>query len=120
VLKGGGDSHGDRGPPVPCNITTWDAGDIDVVCTPDAEGYAVVTSSPAAGWSVTVDGHAAEGLTADVLRRAVKIGPGMHHVHWRYAAPGMRAGLVLALVGLLGLIALWLGTRKLPPPLDVN
>jgi hypothetical protein len=120
VLRGGGESQGDRGPPVPCSLTTWHAGDIDVVCTPDSAGYAVVTSSPAAGWTVTVDGADAEWLTADVLRRAVKIGPGMHHVHWRYAAPGMRAGLVLALVGILGLLALWLGTRKVPPPLDVN
>ena len=120
VLNGGGESRGDRGPPVPCSITTWDAGDIDLVCTPDSDGYAVVTSSPAAGWTVTVDGNAADWLTADVLRRAVKIDAGMRHVQWRYAAPGMRAGLVLALVGLLGLLALWLGTRKVPPPADVN
>lgn len=120
VLKGGGESHGDRGPPVACGVTTWEPGDIDLVCAPQTDGYAVVASSPGAGWSVSVDGNAAEWLTADVLRRAVKIGPGMHHVHWRYAAPGMRAGLVLALVGLLGLFALWLGTRKLPPPDHVN
>ncbi|MEO7092132.1 MAG: hypothetical protein ABI175_02700, partial [Polyangiales bacterium] len=120
VLKGGGDAHGDRGPPVPCSVTTWDAGDIDVVCTPDTDGYAVVASSPAAGWSVTVDLDAADWLTADVLRRAVKIERGTHHVHWRYAAPGMRAGLMLAVVGLLGLIALWLGARKVPPPDNVN
>ncbi len=115
ILKGGGSSRGDRGPPVPCNVTTWDEGEIDLVCTPDTDGYAVVASSPAAGWAVTVDGNPVEWFTADVLRRAVAIGPGMHHIHWRYAAPGARLGLVLALVGLLGLIALWLGTRKVPP-----
>lgn len=114
VLRGGGESQADRGPPVPCTITTWEPGDIDLVCTPDTDGYAVVTSTPSAGWSVTVDGVGAEWLAADVLRRAVKIGPGMHHVHWRYAAPGLRAGTAIALFGLLGLVALWLGTRKPP------
>lgn len=120
VLKGGGSSHGDRGPPVPCSVTTWDEGDIDLVCTPDTEGYAVVASSPVAGWVVTVDGNPADWIPADVLRRAVPIGAGMHHIHWRYAAPGARLGLVLALVGLLGLIALWIGTRRAPPPANVN
>ncbi len=120
VLKGSGSSHGDRGPPVPCSITSWDEGEIDLVCTPDTEGYAVVASSPAAGWTVTVDGKPAEWVTADVLRRAVAIGPGMHHIVWSYAAPGAQLGLVLALVGLLGLVALWLGTRKPRPPADVN
>ena len=120
VLKGAGASQGDRGPPIPCSVTTWEEADLDLVCTAELPGYAVVSSSPTAGWRVTVDGHDADWLTADVLRRAVAVGPGMHHVHWRYATPGARIGLVLALIGLLGLVALWLGTRKVPPPVDVN
>jgi hypothetical protein len=44
----------------------------------------------------------------------------MHHVEWRYTAPGSRLGLYLALVGLLGLVALWISTRRQPPPADVN
>jgi hypothetical protein len=112
VLHGAGASHGDRGPPVPCTIQTWTSGDIDLVCTPDADGYAVVSSTPAAGWRVSVDGHEADWLTADVLRRAVAIGPGMHHVHWTYAAPGVRIGLLVAAIGILGLAATWVASRR--------
>ncbi|MBA3462873.1 MAG: hypothetical protein H0T46_23155, partial [Deltaproteobacteria bacterium] len=120
VLAGTGPAKGDRGPPVPCTVQHWEPGDIDLVCTPDTDGYAVVSSSPAAGWSASVDGTSVDWLTADVLRRAVPIGAGMHHVQWRYSAPGSRLGLLFALVGVLGLVALWISTRKQPPPADVN
>lgn len=120
VLKGTGTSSADRGPPLPCEIQTWTDGDIDLACTTDAAGFAVVSSTPAPGWSVTVDGAAADWLVADVLRRATPVAPGLHHVHWTYTTPGLRTGAILALAALLGLLALYLATRKPPPADDVN
>lgn len=120
VLKGTGNGTPDRGAPLPCEIQTWIDGDIDLVCNSEHDGFAVITSSPAPGWSVTVDGHHADWFVADVLRRAVPISAGLHHVHWTYRAPGLRLGAILALAALLGLLALFLATRKPPPPPDVN
>jgi HAMP domain-containing protein len=47
-----------------------------------------------------------------VLRRAVAIPAGTHRVHWTYTTPGITAGALVAVLGLLGLGALaWLGRR---------
>jgi hypothetical protein len=112
VLAGAGRSQPDRGPPLPCRIQTWSAGEIDVVCTPDTDGYAVVSSTPVAGWEVTVDGHEADWLAADLLRRAVHIDAGMHHVHWTYVTPGLRTGAIAAACGVLAVVGLWLASRR--------
>ena len=98
--------------PLPCAIEAWSAGTIELACTSDARGYAVVSSSAAAGWSVTVDGAEAHWTTADVLRRAVAIPAGTHRVHWSYAAPGLNFGLAIAGIGLALLIALALASRR--------
>lgn len=98
--------------PLPCTIDDWSAGNIELRCTSDARGYAVVSSSAAPGWSVTVDGTEASWATADVLRRAVAMPAGSHRVHWTYAAPGLGAGLLIAGIGLALLIALALASRR--------
>jgi hypothetical protein len=110
VLQGTGRENQDEpSAPEPCTVERWSAGAIDLVCTAheDSTGaYAVVASTPLPGWSVTVDDHATPWLTADVLRRAVAISAGTHRVQWRYRTPGLTVALVLAAIGLLGLVAL--------------
>ena len=101
-----------RQAPIPCTIDDWSAGNIELECTSDARGYAVVSSSAMAGWSATVDGAGAPWVTADVLRRAVAIPAGTHRVHWSYTAPGLGAGFVIAGIGLAMLLALALASRR--------
>jgi hypothetical protein len=60
------------------------------------------------GWSATVDGHDAKVLRADGFSAAVALDSGHHVVEWRYHAPGLRAGLVLAAFGLLLCLAICL------------
>jgi len=99
--------------PRPCAIEAWRDGDIALSCTSDRHAYAVVSSSAAPGWTVTVDDRDADWLAADVLRRAVAIPAGTHRIHWRYAAPGLATGAWLALAGVLAIAALWaLGRRR--------
>ncbi|HWO18772.1 MAG TPA: hypothetical protein VNO30_08345 [Kofleriaceae bacterium] len=105
VLRGRGPARPDRGPPVPCAIQSWRAGELELACAADADGYAVVSSASAAGWRAEVDGAAVPWLTADVLRRAVPLGAGAHVVRWTYEAPLSAAGLGLGLAGLAGLAA---------------
>ena len=112
VLRGAGPSRPDRGPPLPCAIRRWRAGDLELACTADAAGYAVVSSASAPGWTATVDGAPAPWLTADVIRRAVAVPAGDHVVRWTYAAPLAAAGLWVALAGLLGVAGLAAAARR--------
>jgi hypothetical protein len=112
VLRGAGPSLPDRGPPLPCAIRRWRAGDIELACTADAAGYAVVSSASAAGWTATVDGAPVPWLTADVIRRAVPVPAGDHVVRWSYAAPLGAAGLWAALAGLVGIAGLIAASRR--------
>ncbi|MEO8699317.1 MAG: hypothetical protein ABI867_04710 [Kofleriaceae bacterium] len=112
VLRGGGSSQEDRGPPLACPIDRWEHGAIDVDCTTDVAGYAVVSSSAAAGWSVSVDDGDAEWVTADVLRRGVAIPAGSHRIEWRYTTPGLGLGVLIAGIGIALLVALYLANRR--------
>ncbi len=115
VLGAAGDANPDQGPPVPCAIKRWEPGDIAVTCAPDRAGYATISSSPAPGWSVTVDGESRDWLPADVLRRAVKIDAGPRAIHWTYTTPGLVLGGTIALGGLLALAALLVLSRRRDP-----
>jgi hypothetical protein len=99
--------------PRACTIERWDPGAIDLACTADVDAYAVISSSARDGWSVEVDGAPATWVTADVIRRAVAIPAGTHAIRWRYAAPGLALGVVLAAAGLALLAALgWFAHRQ--------
>ncbi|MDB4952877.1 MAG: hypothetical protein JWO36_446 [Myxococcales bacterium] len=100
--------------PVPCAIERWIDGAIDLSCTSTADAYAVVTSSSARGWSVAIDDHDVDWVTADAVRRAVAIPAGTHRVAWRFTTPGRRTALLLGAVGVLALLALWLASARRP------
>jgi hypothetical protein len=107
VIAGKGKENQDEpSPPEPCTIEHWDAGAIDLVCAARDHAYAVVASTPMHGWTATVDGEAAEWVTADVMRRAVPINEGSHRVQWRYRTPGLLVGAILAALGILALVPL--------------
>jgi uncharacterized membrane protein YfhO len=112
ILGEPGDAKASTEPPLPCTIDDWSAGSIDLRCTSDAAGYAVVSSTPSPGWSVTVDDAPTPWVTADVLRRAVAFPAGTHRVHWTFTAPGLSVGLAIAGIGLALLIALGLASRR--------
>jgi uncharacterized membrane protein YfhO len=92
-------------------IERWRHGAIDLACTAERDAYAVISSTAAAGWSARVDGRDTPWQIADVIRRAVPLTAGAHRIVWRYDAPGLIVGLVLAAAGLLCMFALWLVQR---------
>ena len=91
-----------------CDLVRWDPGAIDLACVAPNDGYAVISSSAAPGWSVEVDGTPRPWFAADVLRRAVAVPPGKHAVRWRYTAPsgGAARGLLLAGLALVALLVI--------------
>lgn len=107
VLRGTGPEHQEEPrAPEPCTISRWARGAIDMTCGNQEPAYAVVSSTNARGWNVEVDGRDTPWVTADLMRRAVRLEPGTHVVSWRYAAPGVILGVSLALTALLALLAL--------------
>ena len=113
VLRGTGpvSSPGAR-EPEPCTIERWTAGDVAVRCHASADGYAVVSSTPSPGWTVTVDGAPAPWVAADVLRRAVAVTAGEHRVRWRYTTPWLPLGLLVAAAGVLALASTVILARR--------
>lgn len=122
VLHGSGPEHQDEPrDPEPCTVTRWARGAIDLTCaSQDADSYAVVSSTSTRGWNVEVDGKDTPWSTADVMRRAVKLSAGAHVVSWRYEAPGVVVGVVIAVLAALGLLVLCVVRVPREPGPDEN
>jgi hypothetical protein len=104
VLHGQGiDRQDEPAEPQPCLVTRWLPGAIDLTCVASTESQAVISSTSAPGWTVHVAGHDTPWVTADVIRRAVRLPEGAHVVSWRFVPPGFFAGVVIAAIALLAL-----------------
>lgn len=55
------------------------------------------------GWSVTVDGKAAQVEKVNVGFMAVRVGEGEHTVRFNYTTPGLTVGICISLLSALGL-----------------
>jgi len=68
-----------------------------------AEGEVVVTQQSAPGWSVTVDGNAANPHETSVFR-GVHVGRGHHAIKWMYRPFSLVIGAILTLIALARLL----------------
>lgn len=82
--------------------------DVRVRTSSDCASYLVLSDTLLPGWTATVDGAPAPILPADFAFRAVRLPPGVHEVAFRYAAPGLRAGALASLAGVVALAFLLL------------
>jgi hypothetical protein len=64
------------------------------------------------GWSAEVDGAPARLQAVDGALRGLLVPPGRHVLTFRYAAPGLRAGLGLAWAALAGLAVAFAWSRR--------
>jgi uncharacterized membrane protein YfhO len=55
-------------------------------------------------WHATLDGREAHILRANQLFRAVRAEAGRHEIRFYYRQRGLRTGLALSILGLIGLI----------------
>ena len=86
------------------------------VVTTNRRATVVLSASYDPGWSATVDGHPSPTVMVAPALVGVVVGPGLHHVTFRYSGYGSYDGLfVLALV-VLAILALapviWRRTRR--------
>jgi hypothetical protein len=80
-------------------------------------GLLVVPEQADDGWSATVDGKRVPIQRVDGFSLAVPVPAGRHTVEFTYRTPGLRAGLVVSLVALVGVIFLVVDRRprRRPP-----
>lgn len=92
---------------------TWDYESVTVSVSNDRPGMLVVSQSWAPGWKATVDGRRAPVLRADGFVQGVPVGAGAHTVKLVYEAPGLRAGELLSVGTIVGLLlAGWVVNRR--------
>ncbi len=95
----------------PCSISSDRPEIVQIDCASPQGGYAVLLDAPGKGWTVTVDGAAADLQVADGLFRAVAVSPGRHLLRFEYKMPGLWAGLIVSAVAFVLLALLWLRFR---------
>jgi hypothetical protein len=84
---------------------------VDVVAR--RPGMLVVSDAWDPGWKATVDGKDVDVQRVNYVMRGVPVGPGTHHVEFRYRPWSYTAGWIVSLVALLFLIgALVLWSRR--------
>jgi uncharacterized membrane protein YfhO len=100
------------GPLEPCRLSSPRPEEVIVECDSRSGGYAVLLDEMLPGWTATRDGAPVPILVADGLFRAVGVGPGPHHIVFRYRAPGLRLGALVSLLSALALIAAVIAARR--------
>jgi hypothetical protein len=83
---------------------SFDTNDIRLSVDTPADAYLVLSEVWYPGWRATVDGVETPVLRANYAFRAVRLGPGQHKVHLRFAPRSWRLGLLLSGLTLLGLV----------------
>ena len=88
-------------------LTAFDSRANSVECAVELNeaGVLVLMDLDYPGWSVTVDGHAAESLRIDNLFRGVRVEAGSHRVVWSYQPHSFVSGALLSLITFLFLAA---------------
>ena len=83
---------------------------VDIATETSGDGSLLVRDAAAPGWTATVDGRPAAIAVAEERYRQVALPSGHHTVRFAYRPPGLAAGLVIAAVsGLVVLALLWSG-----------
>ena len=72
----------------------------------------VVQIPYSSGWSAQVDGQPAKLLRANTAFLGLELEPGSHTITLQYRTPGLTAGLVISLVGILAFVAIVVWYRR--------
>jgi hypothetical protein len=96
-----------------CTLDSYSNNQLQATCQVQRPALAVFVEQYDKGWRATVDGQPAPVARANLIMRAVAVGPGEHRIAMQFRTPGLRAGAVVTLLSLIVLLALLLLRRQL-------
>jgi hypothetical protein len=96
-----------------CRLDSYADNRLQATCQVQRPALAVFVEQYAKGWRATLDGQPAPIVRANLIMRAVAVGPGEHKIAMEFKTPGLRAGTLLTLLSLIVLMVLLLLRRRL-------
>jgi hypothetical protein len=104
---------GARGSAGTARLVTYAPQRVTISATATAPSMLVLSDLFYPGWKATVDGRSVSTERVDYLLRGVPLSPGVHRVEFRYEPASWRAGWIISVVTLVGLVvALALQLRR--------
>jgi hypothetical protein len=93
-----------------CHLESYRNHRLVAECSGNEPGIVMFVEQHSRGWHATVDGKEAPIARANLVMRALALGPGSHRIVLDYRTPGLGAGLVLS--GLCALVLLGLSLLR--------
>jgi hypothetical protein len=95
-----------------CALDSYANNRLQATCQVQRPALAVFVEQYDKGWRATLDGQPAPIVRANLIMRAVAVGPGEHKIAMEFRTPGLRAGALLTLLSLIVLLVLLLLRRQ--------
>jgi hypothetical protein len=87
--------------PGTCGLDSYSNSHLHATCQVERPALAVFVEQYEKGWSATLDGRPAPILRANLIMRAVAVGPGTHRIAMEFRTPGLRVGGLVTLLSLM-------------------
>jgi hypothetical protein len=102
-------------PPGTCGLDSYSNNHLHATCQVERPALAVFVEQYEKGWSATLDGRPAPILRANLIMRAVAVGPGTHRIAMEFRTPGLRVGGLVTLLSLILLVVFAAARRPTSP-----
>ncbi len=103
IVEGGPELDVHAEGPESVRITAYEPERVEIEVEMTAPGYLMLTDAQYPGWRAWVDGWETPIATADLLFRAVYLGPGRHRVEFRFQPRSLLLGAVVSLGAVVGM-----------------
>jgi hypothetical protein len=98
-------------PPGMCALDSYANNRLQAHCQVHRPALAVFVEQYEKGWRATVDGQPVPILRANLIMRALALGPGSHTIIMEYSTPGLCVGAIVSLLCLTAMLGLLIAAR---------